>query len=173
MTTTKLNLEHSSQTNCSKLYSGRNLIACQLRASILDGFPRTQSQAVWLDRLARETRMPSPLVVLFALSRSVAVKRLNKRLTCSGCGRTYGCTSCSPSIDSVCVDDGTALTRRSDNTPEAISRRLSIFEVEIESILRPYEPNRIDRVDAGRQPEEIFQELVFLRAFQGMLGSSL
>jgi len=139
---------------------------------ILDGFPRTRSQAVWLDSFARDTRMPPPLVVLFALPRGAAVTRLKERLTCIRCGRTYGYTSRNANTDRVCVDDGTALTRRPDDAPEAISRRLSIYEVEVESILRHYKPNRIIRVDAGRQPEEIFQELVCLRAFQ-VLGSSL
>jgi len=177
----------ASLLNTAKLNSGRlipdEIVQDCLRGGILslancariilDGFPRTRSQAVWLDSLARETRMPPPLVVLFALPRRVAVTRLNKRLTCSRCGRTYGYTSCNPSIDTVCVDDGTPLTRRPDDAPEAISRRLSIYEAEVESILQHYEPNRVDTVDAGRQPEKIFQELLTLRVFQETLGRSL
>lgn len=140
---------------------------------ILDGFPRTRSQAVWLETFARETRTPRPLVVLFNIPRRIVAKRFRERLTCTRCGRTYGYTSCNPSIEAVCDDDGAALTRRLDDTLEAISRRLSIYEAEVESILRHYEPDQIGRVDAGRHPEEMFQELVCLRPFQGMLGSSL
>jgi adenylate kinase len=131
------------------------------KAWILDGFPRTLPQAESLDRsLAAATRELSH-VVFFQVPEDVLVERLASRWTCSGCGAIWNNMFKPPQQEGTCdLCDG-QLTQRSDDRPEAVSKRLAVYSSQTEPLLGYYR-NRgvLVEVDADRPPEEVQQSLI-------------
>jgi adenylate kinase len=101
---------------------------------VLDGFPRTMPQARALDAMLRE--IGRELTVIFALhvSEEVCIERLLKRA----------------------VEEG-----RSDDTPEAIRRRLRRYYEETEPLIEHYRAStgRVVGIHADRRPDEVFAEI--------------
>lgn len=110
----------------------------ELLGALLDGFPRNSAQARALD--AELVRRGDRLVAVIHVSvpRDVLMERLTGRLVCPKCGATYHRTFKPPKADQICDVCGTALTQRSDDTPEAVERRLAIYEEQTEPILGHY-----------------------------------
>jgi adenylate kinase len=101
---------------------------------ILDGFPRTMAQALALDEMLREIRRE--LTVIFALhvSEEVCIERMLNRA----------------------VEEG-----RSDDTPEAIAKRLRRYYEETEPLIEHYRATtgRVVGIHADRSVDEVFAEI--------------
>ena len=94
---------------------------------LLDGFPRTIPQAealeVLLDRLAIEL----DAAVNLDVPREVILDRLTTRRTCVDCGAIYNVKSMPPKVEGVCDNCGGKVVQRDDETTEAISNRLDVY----------------------------------------------
>ncbi len=95
---------------------------------VLDGFPRTKEQAVSLDRMLTDMKMPLDLVIDFETTLGVIIRRLSGRRICAKCGRTYHMTNFRPKTEGVCDDCKGQLMQRPDDREEAIENRLKVYE---------------------------------------------
>lgn len=132
---------------------------------ILDGFPRTLLQAQALDRiLATDPTRKLTHVVYFQVPDQVLAKRLAGRRTCAQCGAIWHVDNKPTRKSGVCDLCQGSLTQRSDDRPEAISRRLQEFHAVTAEPLRDYyrKTNLLREIDANRSPAVILQELVEL-----------
>ena len=107
-------------------------VDCQ-HGFILDGYPRTVSQARFLDRLLTAVRMPQPVVFHFDISNENVISRLTRRLQCAECGRIFSMNSQLMNGDSVdskmlCDRDGSKLVHRADDNPVSVCERLKLYE---------------------------------------------
>lgn len=100
---------------------------------ILDGFPRTLSQAETL-----ETLTPIDLVVSFEIDPSTLVPRLTGRRLCPRCGSVYNVVSRPPSVPGRCDREGAELLQRSDDRVEAVEVRLRVYAEQTEPLLERY-----------------------------------
>lgn len=100
---------------------------------ILDGFPRNLEQAKSLDSYSEVD-----FVVLLDVPREVSIERLTSRLQCSKCKTIFNTKSKPPKKEGVCDKCGGELYRRDDDTSEAITKRLEIYEKETKPILDHY-----------------------------------
>ncbi len=98
---------------------------CREDGFVLDGFPRTLAQAEALEEILAPEGVK--LVINLDVSTEVVLRRLSSRRVCTGCGRTYS-IDFPPAVDWTCDDCGGTVVQRADDTPEAISRRLAIYE---------------------------------------------
>jgi adenylate kinase len=102
------------------------------RGFILDGFPRTLSQAEWLEGLLQGLDLPAerraPIVVRIALDYNHLWKRLTGRRTCPTCGRIYNVYFQPPRVPDTCDRDGARLFIRNDDSEEVVKARLEAFE---------------------------------------------
>src|ERR1035438_10677452 len=73
---------------------------------ILDGFPRTISQAQFVDRILAEKGEGRPLVLDIEVTEDLLLKRLTGRRTCSVCGEIYNIYFNSPKVEGLCDRDG-------------------------------------------------------------------
>ena len=90
---------------------------------ILDGFPRTIAQAEALDSMG----ITIDKVVNIHVEDEKIVERLSGRRSCPACGATYHVVY-NPSSDGVhCSTCSAELTRRDDDNPETIKKRLSVY----------------------------------------------
>lgn len=127
---------------------------------ILDGFPRTIRQAELLDRLATEPGNEL-LVMNFTVGRETLIQRLAGRRICPQCKAVYHLHVQPPQRDEVCDRCGTPLHLRSDDMPEAISRRLDVYEENTALVIAYYrERGNLVDLDGGRPTDEVFQDVL-------------
>jgi adenylate kinase len=126
---------------------------------LLDGFPRTIGQA---DALARELdgmgrRLTAALLI--EAPDDVLVKRLSGRRQCSA-GHLYHVEYDPPKHDGVCDQDGKPLTQRSDDRPDAISKRLKTYHAQTEPLIGYYdERGLLRRFDGTRDKTEVHDHI--------------
>ena len=129
----------------------------RVRGYILDGFPRTVSQAESLDQ-ATSSR-PLDLAIDLVVPRELVLARLSIRRVCRDCGTNYQATDHETSQWS-CDNCGGDVVQRDDDTPDAINRRLDLYESQTEPLIDFYgESGRLAQVDGVGSPEEVFGRL--------------
>ena len=129
----------------------------RVRGYILDGFPRTVSQAESLDK-ATSSR-PLDLAIDLVVPRELVLDRLSLRRVCRDCGTNYQASDHSTSQWS-CDNCGGDVVQRDDDTPDAINRRLDLYESQTEPLIDFYgQTGRMVQVDGVGTPEEVFGRL--------------
>lgn len=109
--------------------------SADVRGALIDGFPRNAAQAAVLDEQIAERGETLAAVVHIDVKRDVLMKRLTGRLVCKTCGATYHREFNPPKVEGVCDLDGGELYVRSDDTEEAVARRLDIYFEQTEPLL--------------------------------------
>lgn len=106
---------------------------------LLDGFPRTIPQAEALDVLLENMGEKLDAVVNIDVARDVILDRLTTRRTCEDCGAIYNVKSNPPKVEGKCDACGGAVVQRDDETEEAISNRLDVFNEQTAPLAGYYE----------------------------------
>jgi adenylate kinase len=125
------------------------------RGYILDGFPRNLSQAEALDKITVER--PLHLVIDLDVPREVVLARISARRVCRDCGTNYTATGNErePWICEVCGGD---VRQRADDHPDAVNRRLDLYESQTEPLIEFYESQeRLVVIDGVGHPDEVFR----------------
>lgn len=94
---------------------------------LLDGFPRTIPQAEQLKALLDKLGIKLDMAVNLEVPRDVILDRLTTRRTCTSCGAIYNVKSAPPKVEGVCDKCGGTVVQRDDETEEAISNRLDVY----------------------------------------------
>ncbi len=90
---------------------------------ILDGFPRTISQAEIMETMP----ILVDLVVEICVDENIIVDRLSGRRECKKCGASYHIDNNPPNVSGVCDFCGDSLIRRDDDVPEIIRNRIKAY----------------------------------------------
>lgn len=123
-----------------------------VRGALFDGFPRTTGQAEALDRIMAEQDDHIDVVIEIQVPREDLVARLSGRRVCPTCGSVYHIESDPPKTPGVCDKDGTPLGQRDDDMPDAIRRRLALYDEQTSPLLLYYEGRGIVRRVDGNAP---------------------
>jgi adenylate kinase len=126
---------------------------------LLDGYPRTVPQAIFLDDLLAKKGFPPPMVIHLATPTSVLVERISARRQCPKCGRIYNLLFQPPLRPGVCDDDGTRLERRRDDTPEIVEERLNAYEKLTAPVIAHYASGNYHAIPANRPPKEVLRDI--------------
>ena len=141
---------------------------------ILDGFPRTVSQAEALDRALGGRKTPIELAIHFQTSQAVIVRRLSGRRICRGCGANYNIDTLRPQVAGRCDRCGGELYQRSDDTQETVLKRLDVYRQESEPVLAYYRSRGWLRdVDGDLELPELNAMLTQLVTSERLFPSSL
>ncbi|MCG6936889.1 MAG: adenylate kinase [Gammaproteobacteria bacterium] len=97
---------------------------------LLDGFPRTIPQAEALKVLLDKMGEKLDCAVEIDVPREVILDRLTTRRTCSSCGEIYNVKSNPPKVEGKCDKCGGDVVQRDDETEEAISNRLNVYNAQ-------------------------------------------
>ena len=126
---------------------------------LLDGYPRTVPQAVFLDRLLEQKGLPKPVIFSLSTPDSVIVERISARRQCPKCGRIYNLLFQPPKKRGVCDIDGTPLIRRKDDTPEVVRERLEEYARLTSPVIQYYSNADYHQLSANRPPREVFRDI--------------
>jgi adenylate kinase len=100
-------------------------------------------------------------VIAIDVPRQKLVDRLASRRVCSSCGRVYNVLSDPPAVDGVCDICGGQVTQRADDTPEAVAKRLDLYDVETVPLLKRYEEQGlVERVDGDRAIDDVTESII-------------
>jgi adenylate kinase len=132
----------------------------ELSGALFDGFPRTAGQAEALDAILDEQGDRIDAVVEIQVPREELIERLAGRRVCPVCGAVYHLVADPPRVQGTCDREGATLIQRDDDTPDAIRRRLALYDEQTRPLLSYYEQRGlVTRVD-GNQPIEVVTEAI-------------
>lgn len=144
-----------------------NLVAERLqdkdceKGFILDGFPRTISQAESLDEILTRMGLTLDRVLSVQVPHSVIVQRLAGRRTCKGCGALYHLTLDPPDKEGVCDRCGGELYQRDDDREETITARLKVYETQTAPLMNYYRERGLLRdIDGVGKVDEIRSRVI-------------
>ena len=122
---------------------------------VLDGFPRNVTQTqFFLENYDMDA------VIALELPEEAAIRRMQSRRLCSGCGLDYNLIQLRPKVPEVCDNCGGRLLARADDTSEAIRARLHDYREKTQPILDLLrEKELIVRVDATPDPDVVQAEM--------------
>lgn len=125
---------------------------------VLDGYPRTYSQAILLDELLGKYNRKITKVMELVVPDELAFDRILKRQQCDNCGRGYG-IDFPPKVANVCDDCGGHLSIRTDDTKEALAIRINTYKEKSKDILEYYrKQNLLMTCDASHHPETVIDD---------------
>lgn len=136
---------------------------------VLDGFPRTEHQAIELDRVLDD--QPLDVAVVLDVTTEAAVARLAGRMVCEECGTVFH-VDAPPKRHRACDECGGNVARRADDAEAAIERRLELYERETMPIVAHYRRGgRLVVVDGLGTVDEVADRLGL--AIQSRLGHEM
>jgi adenylate kinase len=128
---------------------------------ILDGYPRTRDQAVyltgWMDR--RGTR---EVVIHLVVDYNIIIRRLSGRRQCPRCGTLYNLGAHPPRVADVCDLDGEKLIIRDDDQESVIRERLSTYEKQTRPLVEFFREKgrRLVEVNADHDSPETLSGII-------------
>jgi adenylate kinase len=130
------------------------------KGALLDGFPRTISQAESLDELLAMKGQKISVVPFISVSPDVLLQRLAGRWTCTKCGHVYHTLYQPPKVAGVCDLDGSALYQREDDTEETQRHRIEVYFENTAPLLDYYrQRGLLAEVNGEQSIEGVQQEL--------------
>lgn len=118
---------------------------------ILDGFPRTSTQAVALDSELASLDRALNAALLVDVDKEVIIKRLTSRRMCRDCGYIGS------EADAACPKCNGEMYQRDDDNEATVRNRLDVYESSTAPLIDYYRGcDLLIEIDGDRAPEEVF-----------------
>ncbi len=135
---------------------------------ILDGFPRTIKQAEALDKILEAKGEKIDLVVNLVTPKEEIIDRMLTRRVCTNpdCKATYNTKLHPPKVEGICDKCGSPLKQRDDDSnPDAIKRRLEIYEEKTSPLVEYYKNKGVLRTETvsisiNRMGKDVARDIV-------------
>jgi adenylate kinase len=129
--------------------------------AILDGFPRTPSQATALEVMLKDFNGKVDAVPFINSTDEVLVERLSDRWTCRASGHIYNEKSKPPKVTGVCDVDGSELYQRDDDKAETVKRRIQVYLEQTSPLISYYrERGKLIEIDGMQTIEQVGKTLL-------------
>jgi len=134
---------------------------------ILDGFPRTAEQAKLLDGILGKTSDKVSIIIALETPDEVLTERICGRWIHKASGRSYHVKNLPPKSlaggepsEANMLDDDTGepLTRRADDTEEALKKRLETYRAETLPVLAYYGDDKVKKI-ASLEPDQTWKDI--------------
>jgi adenylate kinase len=119
---------------------------------ILDGFPRTLDQAIWLDDRLSALADGLPIVALvIRMDHKQLLRRVTGRRNCPVCQTIYNVHTNPPKLDGFCNVECAPLVQRTDDTESVFKERMYAYETLTAQVVEYYRARgRFAEVDGDR-----------------------
>ena len=115
------------------------LMKCTEEYMLLDGYPRNEKQAAFLEGELAKNGGKVDKAVWLEVPEEVLVGRLSGRRTCPKCGAGFHVETMKPKVEGVCDACGAALVQRPDDQPQNVANRLKVYAAQTAPLLNWYE----------------------------------
>jgi len=133
---------------------------CQ-KGFLLDGFPRTISQAEALQAALAKEACSIELVINLLVTYETVAKRILGRRICPNCDAIYNVFYSAPRLENICDRCDSALIQRSDDAEEQLKVRLQEHQNSTAPVLEFYRNlELVVDVDATASPQEVWDEVL-------------
>lgn len=128
---------------------------------ILDGFPRTVTQAERLDQMLEASNQKLQHAVELQIDDGLLVSRITGRLVHPASGRSYHKIFNAPKVDMKDDVTGEPLVQRSDDNAEALKKRLVTYHQQTAPVVGYYQKTNIWKgVDASQEPGQVWKSVL-------------
>ena len=126
---------------------------------ILDGFPRTEAQAVALDKLLAEEGKKVDLVVDLDSPKEEILDRIVTRRICPDCKAVYNTKLNKPKVEGICDNCGATLYQREDDTVEKVENRIEVYRTSTKPLEDYYEKaNKLFKIEVTEKTGTMAKE---------------
>jgi adenylate kinase len=132
------------------------------RGFILDGFPRTLTQADWVDsQLAQKPGALPVVAVSIQVDYNQLLRRVTGRRNCPVCQTIYNIYLHPPKVEGVCDIEGATLVQRSDDTEECFAGRLTTYQSLTAPVVEHYRAlSRFAEVNGDQPVEQVAASII-------------
>lgn len=108
--------------------------------ALLDGYPRTKTQAIKLDEFLKENNTKIDYVLYLNVEEQIILDRILKRRICSNdsCREIYNLEFKKPSKENICNKCGSKLIQRPDDNEAVFKERLEVYKKTSPEIINYY-----------------------------------
>lgn len=129
--------------------------------AILDGFPRTPTQADALEKMLAEFASEVNAVPYITADESVLVERTGGRWTCREHGHIYHEKFSPPQKAGVCDFDGSELYQRDDDKVETVTKRIRVYLEQTMPLVEYYRKcGKLLEIDGAQPVEQVTKVLL-------------
>ncbi len=133
------------------------LVSLVRQGFVLDGFPRTVSQAKSLSDMLDALNRPLTQVINLAVDPAVLTRRFEGRRVCPVCLSVYHVDLMPPQQNGICDVDGAELVIRPDDMPAVVQTRIETYHQTIRPLLAYYrDAGLLWDVDASGTVDEVW-----------------
>ncbi|MFH0896668.1 MAG: adenylate kinase [Candidatus Bathyarchaeota archaeon] len=140
------------------------------RGFILDGYPRTITQAEALEKVVKVE-----IIFNLIIPEEILVKKLSARRVCKVCGENYNVAEIKetvggvkydmppmlPKVSEICDRCGGELIQRRDDTIDVINERLSVYKKQTEPLIKYYrKKSLLSDVYVNAGPDTIVPKMI-------------
>lgn len=129
---------------------------------LLDGFPRTVSQAEALQDFLKKKDQKLDTALCIEVPREFILERMTGRRVCPSCGASYH-TKFNPPVNRKCELCGSDVVQRKDDTAETVKERLDVYDRETQPLIDFYKNiDLLSVVDGTKAINEVFGSICSL-----------
>jgi len=129
--------------------------------AILDGFPRTPTQADALENMLAEFKSSVNLVPFISAAKSILIERASGRWTCRAQGHIYHERFSPPKQAGICDIDGSELYQRDDDKVETVTKRIHVYLEQTIQLVEYYrKAGKLVEIDGTYPVEQVTGELL-------------
>ncbi len=129
--------------------------------AILDGFPRTPTQADALEKMLSEFGGEVNAVPYITAAETVLVERTGGRWTCRDHGHIYHEKFSPPQEAGICDFDGSELYQRDDDKVETVTKRIRVYLEQTMPLVEYYRKlGKLLEIDGAQPVEQVTKVLL-------------
>jgi adenylate kinase len=129
---------------------------------ILDGFPRTMEQAIFLNENLRKLgRLSSAQFIYLHAPEELCIERISNRRTCLNCNSIYNDKYRKTKVNNVCDDCSNQLTRRKCDNETDARKRILTFNQNVPNVLEYYKKaGLLISIDSNKISEVVYNSVL-------------
>ena len=126
---------------------------------LLDGFPRTVSQAEALQEFLQKRKESLDTALCIEVPRDFILERMTGRRVCPSCGASYH-IKFNPPIEGKCELCGSDVVQRKDDTEATVKERLDVYDSQTQPLINYYDAEGLLKtVDGTKAINEVFESI--------------
>jgi adenylate kinase len=128
---------------------------------LLDGFPRTVSQADSLEIELKNLEQKLDKVINIDVDKGELIRRAVGRRICKNCGTAYHIEFNPPKVKGKCDKCNGELFQRNDDTEEVVEKRIEVYLKQTKPLIKYYfDKGLLLNIDGNKSIDEVSQDIM-------------